>query len=84
MTGGADVVDDDDDDDDATTHETGWARAWLSASTPGISTGYASDRCWSTRDEVAEVAERRVEGKPREDRYVEAVRNRSLAQCRKS
>ena len=66
-----------------TIHETGWARAWLSASTPGISTGYGSGWCWSGEREGDEE-ERRVEGKPREDRYVEAVRNRSLAQCRKS
>lgn len=75
MTGGAPDVDDGG-GGGVTTHETGCARAWLSASTPGMSTGYASDRCWSS--------ERRVEGKPREDRYVEAVRNRSLAQCRRS
>jgi hypothetical protein len=60
-------------DDDVTTHETGWARAWLSASTPGMSTGYESGRWTREGDE-----ERRVEGKAREDRYVEAVRNRSL------
>jgi hypothetical protein len=78
--------DDDDDDDDATTHVTGWARAWLSASMPGISTGYESCwcrcGCWSREgvdEEEEEEAERIVEGKAREDRYVEAVKNRSLA-----
>jgi hypothetical protein len=55
-----------------------------------MSTGYGSDWCWSrVREGDEEVegeveVERRVEGKPREDKYVEAVRNRSLAQGRKS
>ena len=46
-----------------TTQETGWARAWLSASMPGISTGYESG-CWTREGE----GERRVEGNAREDR----------------
>jgi hypothetical protein len=69
--------------DDVTTHETGRARAWLRTSMPGISTGCGSGWCWSREDDEEEE-ERRVEGKPREDRYVEAVRNRSLAQAGKS
>ena len=49
----------------------------------GISTGRGSGWCWSTEgDEEGE--ENRVEGKAREDRYVDAVRNRSLAQAGKS
>lgn len=56
---------------------------------PGISTGYGSCWCWCgcgcwSREGVdEEEAERRVEGKAREDRYVEAVKNRSLAQAGK-
>jgi hypothetical protein len=57
-----------------TTQETGWARAWLSASIPGISTGYESG-CWTREGED----ERRVEGNAREDKYVAAVRKRSLS-----
>jgi len=40
---------------------------------PGISTGWEGDD--------SEEEERRLEGKARDDRYVEAVRNRSLAQA---
>ncbi len=56
-----------------TTQEMGWARAWLSASTPGMSTGYESG-CWTSDGED----ERSVDGKAREDRYVAAARKRSL------
>jgi hypothetical protein len=42
---------------------------------PGISTGWEGD------EEEEEEEERRLEGKARDDRYVEAVRNRSLAQA---
>jgi hypothetical protein len=45
----------------------------LSASIPGISTGYESG-CWTREGED----ERRVEGNAREDKYVAAVRKRSL------
>jgi len=55
------------------TQEMGWARAWLSASTPGMSTGYESG-CWTSDGED----ERSVDGKAREDRYVAAARKRSL------
>jgi hypothetical protein len=53
---------------------------------PGISTGYRSGSGWSREgdEEEQEQEERRVEGKAREDRYVEAVRNRSLAQAGKT
>ena len=56
-----------------TAHETGCARAWFSASIPGSKTG-----C-----EVGVVTregsdERRVEGNARDERYVDAVRYRSL------
>lgn len=52
-----------------TTHDTGWPRAWLSASTPGMRTGsvdgsYCSDGVLESSDE----------GKARDDRYVAAVR----------
>jgi hypothetical protein len=46
-----------------TTQETGWARAWLSASTPGMSTGYDSG-CWMRVGD----RERSVDGNAREDR----------------
>jgi hypothetical protein len=46
---------------------------------PGMSTGYGC--CLREGDEEEE--ERRVEGNAREDRCVEAVRNRSLAQAEK-
>jgi len=49
---------------------------------PGISTGHGSGWCWSREGDEEE--DRRVEGKAREDRYVDAVRNRSLAQAGKS
>ena len=52
-----------------TTHETGWARAWLSASIPGRRTGY--EVAVVTREGVSE---RTVEGKAREERYVAAER----------
>jgi hypothetical protein len=63
-----------DDAQEETTQDTGWPRAWLSASTPGMSTGCESGR-WTRVGE----GERRVEGNAREDRYVEAVRKRSLS-----
>jgi len=56
-------VEEEEGDERVTTQETGWARAWLSASTPGMSTGYESG-CW-TREGFDES---RVEGKAREDK----------------
>lgn len=60
---------------DVTTHETGWPRAWLRQSRIGSRTGY---------DDASEVivleglGERRLDGKAREERYVAAVKYRSL------
>ncbi len=47
-----------------------------------MSTGYESGCCGAGEGDEGEE-ERRVEGNAREDRYVEAVRNRSLAQAEK-
>lgn len=52
-----------------TTHETGVARAWFRESTPGSKIGYVDGE--NSREGVRE---RRLDGKAREERYVEAAR----------
>lgn len=60
-----------------TTHDTGCPRAWFNESIPGRRIGYDEED-----DTRVGFGERRVDGKARDDKYVEAVRYFCLRRVR--